>query len=92
MELIVTTKADLKALLEEHTEVLKAEFRELLKSIKTENSRNTENDLMTIEETCKYLKITRTTLHHWTNIKRIKSYKMQGRVYYKRSEVEQAMI
>lgn len=92
MELIVTTKADLKALLEEHTEVLKAEFRELLKSIKTENSRNTENDLMTIEETCQLLHIDRSTLNRWTNIKRIKNHKIQGRVYYKRSEVEQVMI
>lgn len=92
MQIDILTKADLKALLEEHTERLKVEILEMLKGINTENSRNTENDLMTIEETCKYLKITRTTLHHWTNIKRIKSYKMQGRVYYKRSEVEQAMI
>lgn len=92
MELIVTTKADLKALLEEHTERLKAEILEMLESIKTENSQNTQSELMTIEQICQYFKIDRSTLYRWTKKKRLKQHAIEGKVYYKRREVKQAMM
>lgn len=92
MELIVTTKADLKALLDEQAERLKAELLEMLESFKTENFQNNEIELMTIEQICQYFKIDRSTLHRWTKKGRLKQHAIEGKVYYKRHEVEQAMM
>lgn len=92
MQIDILTKADLKALLEEHTERLKAELLEMLESIKTENSQNNEIELMTIEQTCQYLNITRSTLHQWAKKGRLKQHALEGRIYYKRPEVQQAMM
>lgn len=44
-------------------------------------------ELMTRKETADYLKINTTTLWHWTNKGKLKSYGIGNRVYYKRNEV-----
>lgn len=38
------------------------------------------------------LKINLSTLHKWTKKKRLNAYGMEGRVYYKNDEIDQALI
>lgn len=49
-------------------------------------------ELLTREETARYLKISLTTLNNWTSDKKLKAYGIRNRVYYKRSEVEASLI
>ena len=48
---------------------------------------NKDNELLTREETAKYLKINPTTLWHWTNKGKLISYGIGNRRYYKKQEV-----
>lgn len=57
---------------------------ELQKELQTKN--NTE-ELLTREETCKFLKIDSSTLWAWTNKSKVKAYGIGARRYYKRSEL-----
>ena len=49
-------------------------------------------ELLTREETAKYLKISLSTLWHWSKKEILPSYGIENRVYYKRSEVESGLI
>ena len=49
-------------------------------------------ELLTREETAKYLKISLSTLWHWSKKEILPSYGIGNRVYYKRSEVESSLI
>lgn len=53
-----------------------------------------QSDILTREETANLLKIDLSTLHNWTKKKILTAYGISSssRVYYKRSEVEQALI
>lgn len=44
-------------------------------------------ELLTREETCKFLKIDSSTLWAWTNKGKVKAYGIGARRYYKRSEL-----
>ena len=44
-------------------------------------------ELLTREETCKFLKIDSSTLWAWTNKQKVKAYGIGARRYYKRSEL-----
>ena len=44
------------------------------------------------KETSKILKINLSTLYLWTKKGRLKSYGISGKVYYKRTEIENAFI
>jgi len=57
---------------------------ELQKEVLTEKF---NEELLTREETCQYLKIDSSTLWAWTNKKKVKSYGIGARRYYKRSEL-----
>lgn len=57
---------------------------ELQKEIIT---KNLNEDLLTREETCQYLKIDSSTLWAWTKKNKLKSYGIGARRYYKRSEL-----
>lgn len=56
----------------------------LLKRI---NSQLANDDLMTREETCKFLKIDSSTLWSWTKKGKVTAYGIGNRRYYKRSEI-----
>ncbi len=45
-------------------------------------------ELLTRKETADFLRISITTLHHWTKKGIIIGYGMGNRVYYKKSEIE----
>ena len=63
-----------------------AELQEELKSKKF------TEELMSREETCKYLKIDSSTLWGWTNKGKVKAYGIGARRYYKRSELLECLI
>ena len=50
------------------------------------------NTLLTRDEAAEKLKINKSTLHNWTKKNILKSYGIEGRVYYKSEEIEQALI
>jgi excisionase family DNA binding protein len=50
-----------------------------------------ENELLTREETCKLLSINKTTLWKHTKSGKLKSLGLGNRVYYKKSELLQAV-
>ena len=50
------------------------------------------NEYLTRNEVAAMLKIDLSTLHNWTKSKRLRSYGIGGRVYYKRAEVEEAIV
>ncbi len=50
------------------------------------------NEYMSRKEVCKMLGINLSTLWVWTNKSKLKSYGIGNRVYYKRTEVEAAVI
>lgn len=52
----------------------------------------TPQELLTRSETAKLLKINLSSVHNWTKKGLLKSYGISGKVYYKRSEVESALI
>jgi hypothetical protein len=53
-------------------------------SLKVPNRQDEENELMSVPETLKCLFISRATLSKWTREGKIKSYKIGGKLYYKK--------
>jgi len=43
--------------------------------------------LMTVEEVGKFLKVSKVTIHKWKKQKRIKSYRIGRRIYFKKSDI-----
>lgn len=67
---------------------VKTQIDELKKSFQPK----TPEEYLTRTQTAELLKINLSTLYLWTKKGRLKSYGISGKVYYKRSEVESAMI
>lgn len=53
--------------------------------------KNYSEELMTREETCRFLKIDSSTLWAWTNKGKVKAYGIGARRYYKRSELMESI-
>lgn len=51
-----------------------------------------EEELLTRDETCKFLKIDSSTLWAWTNKGKVKAYGIGARRYYKKSELMECLI
>jgi len=66
---------------------LRAEFR----SIKAEMQPKQPTEFLTRSEVRDLLKIDLSSVHNWTKKGKLKAYGISGRIYYKRSEVEQAL-
>lgn len=64
----------------------------LLNELKKSFEPKTPEELLSRKCTAKLLKINLSTLYLWTKKGRLKSYGISGKVYYKRSEVESALI
>ena len=67
---------------------VKTNLAELQKEL---NSKEFTEELLTREETCKYLKIDSSTLWTWTNKGKVKAYGIGARRYYKRSELIESL-
>ncbi len=61
-----------------------------LSSLAPQNE-NSESDYVTRQEVAKLLKVTLPTLHDWTKMGWLQSYKMGNRVLYKRKELEKSI-
>lgn len=57
---------------------------ELQKEIQTKDN---SYELMTRDETCRFLKIDSSTLWAWTNNGKVKAYGIGARRYYKKNEI-----
>lgn len=67
---------------------IKKGISELHKELETKNY---NEELLTREETCKFLKIDSSTAWAWTNKGKIKAYGIGARRYYKRSELMECL-
>lgn len=67
---------------------IKNGISELHKELKTKNH---NEELLTREETCKFLKIDSSTLWSWTNKGKVKAHGIGARRYYKRSELMECL-
>lgn len=56
------------------------------------NFQNNSEELLTREETCKFLKIDSSTLWAWTNKGKVLAHGIGARRYYKRSELLECLI
>ena len=63
-----------------------------LKGIKENFQPKEPVELLTREETAEYLKISLTTLWHWSKKGILPSYGIGNRVFYKRSDLESCLI
>ena len=77
------------ALIKEIAENVKTELLAELTKIFRDNE---PKRYLSEDEICQHFGITKPTLHDWKNRKIVKSYKLGGRVYYRLSEIESAMI
>lgn len=64
----------------------------LINSIKDELYSHQTERYYSINEVCEMLKIERSTLKRWTDRGLIKSHGISNRVFYKLSDIEEAMI
>ena len=55
-------------------------------------SKDSNEDLLTRDQTCKLLQIDSSTLWHWTNKGKVTAYGIGSRRYYKRSELMDSLI
>lgn len=67
---------------------VKTNLTELQKEL---TSKKFTEELLTREETCKFLKIDSSTLWSWTNKGKVKAYGIGARRYYKRSELMESL-
>lgn len=86
LQFIQTTPQELSELI---TEGVKIQIQELKKELLAKDA---NEELMTREEACEFLKIDPSTLWAWTNRGKVIAYGISGnRRYYKRSELIEAL-
>ena len=68
--------------------------KEVVKAISThlEKPKEEGEELLTIKETCEFLKVSNVTLWKWTGKGLIKAYGISNRRYYKKSELMNRLI
>lgn len=73
-------------------EQLAQKVQSLIEEFKNTFSPCTEKEILTPKEVCELLDIDDSTLWHWRNKGKVKAYGIQGRRYYLRSEIMQALV
>jgi excisionase family DNA binding protein len=58
-----------------------------MKTLSQKKEASQEETLLSREETADFLKISLVTLYQWTKSEILKSYRIGGRVYYKKDEL-----
>lgn len=71
---------------------LKQSFREEINQLKEDLQTKPPEELLTRNEVSQLLKVDLSTIHHWTKAGKLKRYGIGKRVYYKRSEIEEALV
>ncbi len=70
------------------SEGVKSQLQDFKKDL---TSQKANDELLTREQTCKFLQINSSTLWHWTNKGKVKAYGIANRRYYKRSELMECL-
>ena len=73
-------------------ELIATAVKEQFNSLKDTLSNSKENTLLTRQETASFLKINLSTLSNWCRKGRIPSYGIEGRVYFKMSDINSALV
>ncbi|PQJ76898.1 helix-turn-helix domain-containing protein [Polaribacter glomeratus] len=68
-------------------EIVKSQFEKSKEISQTHNP----DELLTREETCKFLQIDSSTLWHWTNKGKVLAYGIGNRRYYKKAELLESL-
>lgn len=66
--------------------------KEQIGELKSSYQPKSPEELLTRAETAELLKINISTLSYWTKQGKLKSYGVASRVYYKRSEIMEAIV
>ena len=79
---------------EELAKTLFVEFSSRIEEIfkKNPQSKNEEDELMTVEETMNFLKCSKQALYNWRNNGVLPSYRLGNRVYYRKSDIFAKLI
>lgn len=77
---------------EQQLTAISNDFKKQLEELKKSFQPKTAEELLSRKETATLLKINLSSLYGWTKKGLLKSYQISGKVYYKRSEVESALI
>lgn len=77
---------------EELKQIIKEAVKQELSEIKNQLQEKDAEVLLTREETSKFLKISLTTLWHWTKNGRVIGYGIGNRVYYKKKELVESLV
>lgn len=85
VQFIQTTPQQLADLITEGVRIQLQEFKKNL------DNQQANDELLTREETCKFLSIDSSTLWAWTNKGKVKAYGISARRYYKRSELLESL-
>ena len=69
-----------------------SQLETMLSNVMSGLNQNKGDEWMTREQVIKMLGINASTLWHWCKKSKLKSYGLGNKVFFKRSEVEQALI
>jgi phage replication-related protein YjqB (UPF0714/DUF867 family) len=73
------------------SQLIKDGFKSILSDFKKELNTVDPDELLTRDETCKFLQIDSSTLWHWTNKGKVKAYGIGNRRYYKKAELLESL-
>ena len=85
LQFIQTTPEALAKLINEG---VKSQLEDFKKNLTIHNP----DELLTREDTCKFLQIDSSTLWAWTNKGKVKAYGIANRRYYKKAELLESLI
>ena len=55
--------------------------------VSSTRKQESEEKLMTVEQICAFLNVSKVTIHKWKKQKLLKSYRIGRRIYFKRAEL-----
>ena len=77
---------------DELKQIIKEVIQDELKEVSKQPEEKDSEGLLSRKETCEFLKISLTTLWHWTNNGKIDSYGIGNRVYYKKEDLLNSLV
>ena len=73
------------------TQLIKDGIKSQLKDFKETFNTHNPDELLTRDQTCKFLQIDSSTLWAWTNKGKVKAYGIGNRRYYKKAELLESL-
>ena len=87
----INTSILIQATFEDLTKLIEDGVKSQLLDFKKEFNTYNPDELLTRDETCKFLQIDSSTLWHWTNKSKVKAYGIGNRRYYKKAELLESL-